>query len=276
MTVSTPPTLHFISGLPRSGSTLLSALLRQNPRLVAGVTSPVAMLCGNLLHSMSGATEFVSFFTDERRRAMVRGVFQSYYADVLGERVVFDTNRSWTGRLALLAEIFPRARVICCVRDVGWILDSIERLVRRNALQPSKLFNYKGGGSVYSRIETLMDPEKGLVGLPWSSLREAWFSEAAGRLIVVNYDSLAREPRRVLRALYEALEERPFEHDYDNVIYDEPVYDEDLGLPGLHRVRQKVGLEQRASCLPPDLFAKYADTAFWTNPRTNIRNVTVI
>ena len=33
--------LHFISGLPRSGSTLLSALLRQNPRVHAAMTSPV-------------------------------------------------------------------------------------------------------------------------------------------------------------------------------------------------------------------------------------------
>ncbi len=33
--------LHFISGLPRSGSTLLAALLRQNPRFSAGMSSPV-------------------------------------------------------------------------------------------------------------------------------------------------------------------------------------------------------------------------------------------
>ncbi|MBU0835751.1 MAG: sulfotransferase, partial [Gammaproteobacteria bacterium] len=30
------PAYHFISGLPRSGSTLLAALLRQNPRFHAG------------------------------------------------------------------------------------------------------------------------------------------------------------------------------------------------------------------------------------------------
>ncbi|MBD9680249.1 sulfotransferase, partial [Pseudomonas sp. PDM18] len=32
---------HFISGLPRSGSTLLSAILLQNPRFHAGMSSPV-------------------------------------------------------------------------------------------------------------------------------------------------------------------------------------------------------------------------------------------
>src|SRR3569832_2806671 len=35
---------HFISGLPRSGSTLLAALLLQNPRFHAGMTSPVGTL----------------------------------------------------------------------------------------------------------------------------------------------------------------------------------------------------------------------------------------
>ncbi|WP_333154680.1 sulfotransferase [Microcoleus sp. B9-D4] len=31
----------FISGLPRSGSTLLAALLRQNPRFHSAMTSPI-------------------------------------------------------------------------------------------------------------------------------------------------------------------------------------------------------------------------------------------
>lgn len=33
--------LHFISGLPRSGSTLLAGLLRQNPNFAAAMTGPV-------------------------------------------------------------------------------------------------------------------------------------------------------------------------------------------------------------------------------------------
>src|SRR5579864_2311140 len=239
------PNIHFISGLPRSGSTLLSALLRQNPRFHAGIVSPVAMLCGNLLHSMSGANEFSSFFTNERRRAVIRGVFASYYSDLPQKTAIFDSNRTWSARTALLADIFPEARIICCVREVSWILDSIERLVRRNALQPSKLFNYRSGGSIYSRIDMLMDPAAGLVGLAWSSLREAWFSESADRLAVIRYDSLAKQPRQILSALYEILNEAPFEHDFEHVAYDEPIYDVELGLPGLHHVRPRVEFEER-------------------------------
>ena len=268
--------IHFISGLPRSGSTLLSALLRQNPRFVAGVTSPLARLCSNLLHSMSGADEFASFFTTERRRAILRSVFGSYYADVPPECVIFDTNRTWSGQLPLLYELYPNARVICCVREVAWVIDSIERLVRQNALQPSKLFNYRAGGSIYSRVEMLMDSEKGIVGLAWSALREAWFSERANRLILIRYESLAQSPREVMERLYKELGEQSFDHDFDGLSYDEPAYDADLGLPGLHRVRPRVEFLERYTCLPPDIFAKYAEVNFWLNPKLNSRKVLVL
>ncbi|MFB8794955.1 MAG: sulfotransferase [Microcoleus sp.] len=48
---------HFISGLPRSGSTLLAALLRQNPRFHAAMTSPVGGLVERMLSAMSEDNE---------------------------------------------------------------------------------------------------------------------------------------------------------------------------------------------------------------------------
>src|SRR5579864_9070729 len=90
--------VHLVSGLPRAGSTLLCALLRQNPRFAAAMTSPVTSLVNALHPKMSGASEFAVFFDDERRRTLLRGVFEGYYAAVPAEHVIFDTNRSWTGR----------------------------------------------------------------------------------------------------------------------------------------------------------------------------------
>src|ERR1700722_2938833 len=109
--------VHFISGLPRSGSTLLSALLRQNPRFRAGVTSPLSGLCG-LLHQKMGNGEFSVFFDEARRISMLKGLFASYYVSIPHGQVVFDTNRTWTARMHLLALLYPSARVICCVRDI--------------------------------------------------------------------------------------------------------------------------------------------------------------
>ena len=79
-----------------------------------------------------------------------------------------------------------------------------------------------------------------------------------------------------MRRLYEELGEVPFMHDFDNVAYDAPAYDAELGMPGLHQVRRRVEFCPRETCLPPDLFAKYAEVNFWLNQKLNSRNVTVL
>jgi sulfotransferase len=268
--------IHLISGLPRSGSTLLCALLRQNPRFRAAMTSPVASLIGAVMPNMSGASGFGVFFNDERRRQILRGIFDSYYADVPDGHVVFDTNRTWTARAAVLGDLYPQSRIICCVREVGWIIDSIERMLRKNPLQMSRIFNFQPGGTVYSRVETLMNSENGLIGVAWAAFREAWFSEQAPRLIVVSYENLARQPAATMKRLYEELGEVPFAHDVDHVSYDEPDYDAHLGMPGLHKVHGKVEYRMRDSSIPPDIFAKYSDVNFWLRPEMNRKGVRIL
>ena len=63
--------IHFISGLPRAGSTLLSAILRQNPRFRAGMTGPVGSLVDAMLRNMSMSNETSIFITDAQRRALL-------------------------------------------------------------------------------------------------------------------------------------------------------------------------------------------------------------
>ncbi|NVZ27936.1 sulfotransferase [Pseudomonas gingeri] len=270
---------HAISGLPRSGSTLLSALLRQNPRFSAAITSPVAALVGATHAKMCGG-EFGSFFDDHKRGTILRAVVESYYTDQIAsmpeDRVLFDTNRTWTGRAALWGALYPPSRIICCVREVGWIIDSIERMLAKNPLELSRMFNFQPGASVYARAETLMNSDTGLIGLAWSNLREAWFSEQAKRLILVPYDHLVKDPRRTLERLYTELGQPWFEHDLQNVVYDEPDYDAQLGMPGLHTVRKTVEYQARPLCIPPDLFARYSATSFWNTAELNTHGVTII
>lgn len=93
--------IHFISGLPRSGSTLTAAILRQNPRFHAGMSSPVASLFENLIAQVSAGTELSTMVSLEQRERLLRGLFSSYYAD-RSEPVIFDTNRAWTAQLPAL------------------------------------------------------------------------------------------------------------------------------------------------------------------------------
>ena len=102
-------TFHFISGLPRSGSTLLAALLRQNPRFHAGMSGPVASLFEGVLGQVSAGSELSTMVNTDQRRRLLKGLFDSYYADHK-EEVIFDTNRAWTGKLPALMRCFPKPR----------------------------------------------------------------------------------------------------------------------------------------------------------------------
>jgi sulfotransferase len=180
--------IHFISGLPRAGSTLFAALLRQNPRFHAGMTSPVGSLFSALLRQMSQENETAVFIDDDQRARLLRACFDAFYADIHPEKLVFDTNRMWTTKLPALVELFPDLRMICCVRNPAWIIDSIERLTRQNKFEPSKIFNFDPGGTVYSRAEGLSSGT-GMLGFALNALREAVYGEHADRLLLVRYES---------------------------------------------------------------------------------------
>jgi len=263
---------HFISGLPRSGSTLLSAILRQNPRFHAGISSPVAGLASGVLNLVSAGSEFATLVDQQQRRALLRGLFDAYYG-ALDQEVIFDTNRVWCGRLPLLRDLFPDAKLIACVRNVAWVMDSIERLYRANPYDNTRLFNAIGGRStVYTRLEGLIQHDQ-MVGSAWAALREAYYGEQAGSMLLVDYDLLSRAPQQVIPLIYDFIGEPGFEHDFEHIDYDAVDFDLQLGVPGLHRVRAKVEFQARRTLLPPDLFDKYAQLSFWGDRNGSRANV---
>ena len=256
---------HFISGLPRSGSTLLAALLLQNPRFHAGMTSPVGTLFSTMLTQFSAGSEFGPIISHEQRRRLLGALFDSYYGDYADRDVIFDTNRMWCAKVPALIDLFPRAKIIACVRNVAWVMDSIERLYRANPYENTKLFvDDVERNTVYSRVDTLAQRNR-LVGFPWAALKEAYYGEHAKSLLIVDYDLLTQAPERVLQLVYEFLCEPWYAHDFENVEYDAPEFDQALGLTGLHRVRRRVSVEARRTILPPDLFEQYAKLSFWND-----------
>jgi sulfotransferase len=66
--------LHFISGMPRSGTTLLAGILRQNPVFHAAMSGPVASMVQALLMTFAPQNEGAIFVDDATRQALLREV----------------------------------------------------------------------------------------------------------------------------------------------------------------------------------------------------------
>jgi sulfotransferase len=250
---------HFITGLPRSGSTLLSAILNQNPRFHASITDPLASLVKGVIETSQNGPGMKSEVPIEKRKNLVRHLFEGFYEDT-DKEVIFNTNRAWTLLTGVTKDIFPKAKHIVCVRDINWILDSFELAHRRNPFSTNTATGDLSS-TVYDRALSLMD-DKGIIGFPYVGVKQAITGGDQSLLFILEYDQLTKHPEETIKALYNFIEEPYFEHDYNNVEASWDEYDAEIGIK-LHDVRKKVEYRKRDFILPPDILNKYAGMEVW-------------
>ena len=257
-------TFHMISGLPRSGSTLLSSILNQNPRFSAGISNPLNEVMTNAILAFS-LTGNKTQMDKEQRINVLSHIIDGYYEKDSAE-VVFNTSRNWTAFLPMMDLVRPEAKVICCVRDIFWVLDSFE--VLRTKDPTLHFFNNDQSESftknnVYTRTNAIF--EKGPLQIALDCLKQGFYSEYNSKLHFVEYNDLASNPEKTMQGVYNFIGEPYFIHDFDNVerAYDE--YDISIGQEGTHTVRKKVELINRPATLPQDLYDRYANKGyeFW-------------
>jgi sulfotransferase len=189
----------------------------------------------------------------------VRGLFDNYHN---GAEVAFNTNRGWGLLLSTVKAVYPEAKVLMCVRDIGWILDSFEVLQRKNPMSFTSMFSVDENTNVYTRCEALLGTGRTL-GFAYQALRQALVSEHKSSIMLIDYDTLASRPEWVMKAVYNFIGEQYFEHDFDNVAASYDEFDEDVQLPGLHTTRPQVSLQKRETILPDDVWQRVKGMEVW-------------
>ena len=252
---------HFISGLPRSGSTLLSAILKQNPRFTAGISDPLHDYARQILTTTHNSVGMETAVPIDKRKELIQGLFDTFYKN--GSEVCFNTNRAWTAQTPLIRDMFPNAKMLICVRDVPWILDSFEQLNAKNPYTIKALYHHQDLGTAYHRASTLMDPNNGFVAGPLACLKSGLYSNEKDMFCVIEYDALVKQPEQTMRIVYQFLGEPYYNHDYNDVedSYDE--FDEQTNIVGLHTIRKRVEYKARKPILPADLWQQHMISSFW-------------
>jgi len=257
---------YFISGLPRSGSTLLSAILRQNPDFYADISSKVSSIVSYAIENISKSIQD-AIIDEYQRKNILYGIFDGYYKHV-DRQVVFDTGREWTSKTFLIKELFPDTKIICCVRDIVSILNSFESIFSKNPLSNNKLL--KNTNDVYSRCFEMMNSENGIVGAPLLYLNEGYAANPQ-MIHFVEYENLCKNPEKTLNDIYEFLEMPYYSHDFENVEYSNKNFDFNCNVNNLHTVRKKVEFNPPKYILPLDIIKRYKEMnmEFWVKNKLN-------
>jgi sulfotransferase len=251
---------YFISGLPRSGSTLLSSILKQNPEFCADIASPVEALTGTAIDIVTSAESNLTV-TEDQRKNLVYGIFEGYYKH-RQEPVIFDSSRSWTKKTNFLRALFPYTKILCPVRDMVSILNSFEVISSKNPFHTKTLTEHKD--NVFARCDGMMNKNGGIVAGPWILLQEGYALNPE-MIHFIEYENLCKEPERTMRDVYEFLEKPYYSHDFENLEYSNENFDKACNLKDLHTVKRRVEYKPPRNVLPPEIVKKYKEMnmEFW-------------
>lgn len=263
-------TYHFLAGLPRSGNTLLSAILNQNPVIYSSPLSPLPTLMWNYERSLD-YIEQVNRNEENQIRAkeLLSSFFDTFYKNV-DKPVIIDREKDWgtPGNLDVLKKfVTPTPKIIITVRDILEIIASFIAmdagyLKIYTANSNAFLNNYRSPKD--SIAEYLMQPngdiDKALLGVA-----SAFYPENKGIFHIVEYNDLVTKPEETMSGIYKFLELPDYKHDFNNIKKVESDNDVVLGLPeNLHDVRKSLSKSSTSTDILSDYIKhKYSNMEFW-------------
>jgi len=242
-------TYYFMAGLPRSGSTLLSSILNQNPRFYSGPSSPVLSTMFSVENHLLNDELFHGYPKPEQAHLIISNVINHFYSDV-EQPVVIDKNRAWTARVPYIeGYIHQKAKIICPVRDIEEILTSMITMIRRNPYKEGnsrinfideQLIKLNIPISDDARCEYIAGPD-GILGQSIGAIVEGIDQGYGNCFHFLEYKELVNNPDKTLKKLYEFLEEEPYKHTFDNLSNHNRENDMNTyGLGDMHEVRSKL------------------------------------
>lgn len=213
-TVELTKSTLYVTGLPRSGSTLLCQLLGMHPDIYScGHSSPLQSILQILRHQLSD-NEFLLAQLDtdfeltyQRLLNMNRSVMNGWFAETDKDWVV-DKNRGWLMNIDMVNMLDPNFRMLVCVREPAQIYGSVEAQHQKTLLLdfPDHLASL----SRYARADKLFGTD-GLIGAPLKAIEALQDvpDERQQRLFYVVFEHLMQEPQAVMQSLYEWLNLTP-------------------------------------------------------------------
>lgn len=263
----TDKTIHFIAGLPRSGSTLLCNILNQNPRFHATSTSGILDIVLAIRNQWENVNEFKASPNKIGKNAVVKGILQNYYSTA-NKPVIFDKSRGWCSHIELAEFILDRkVKVLVPVRKITDILSSFEKLWRNQAHEwqfPQEKSNYFEWQTVEGRADIWMKNDQP-VGIAYNKIRDVISRGLSDRLLFIEFEHLTETPSKTLETIYNFLGEKQFEHDFNNVEQTTSENDDIHGIPGLHVIRpvvQPVPTDAK-EILGDGVIKRYSNAEFW-------------
>ena len=229
-----------LSGLPRSGSSLLSAILRQNPEINAGGRSGLLPLLWDINSAFNADA---APFLEANGKTELRGkTLNSLVANYHNSSKPFSVDKSafWThpnNRLLVKDYVKPQGKTIVLTRNVKDVMVSWVKV-------------YEDIISSFPPEEWIMKQET-FIELPILSITAAIDNGLGDDFCFVDYDDLICDTEEQLERIYNAWDLPYFKHDLSFIDVSNVEDDSFYGV-SLHRVRSVIERKNYDITLTPE------------------------
>ena len=260
---------YYLSGIPRSGSTVLATIISQNPKIYTTPTSPMLDLIQLNMENWARVSAAQKLHHPDQLKNILHGIFNSTYKHV-EQPIILDKHRAWPRNIQLITHITNRRpKIICTVRDIPEILASFISILERtgNSYIDKELIAANKPVTNTTRCRQLWER---YVNVPWTSLKIG-YENYRDCLHFVDYKEITETPEKAIDGIYKFLELKPFKHKFADLNNPQPENDESYGIKGLHDVRPVLKRVSPSAdkIIGPDLVKYYRDLKleFWkSNP----------
>lgn len=229
----------FLSGLSRSGSTLLGSLLNQNPEIYVSPTSPLLdLFCETELNLLNFKQNY-TFDYDVVSKNIHKNIPYSFYEHI-DKKIIIDKHRGWPKNINTAKNIItPNVKVICTYRPVQEVITSFIKLCNKD---PDNIvdFRLKENGMQITNDNRALYIWNELTYDVYDSLRYG-LKNHRECIHIVNYKNLVKNTQTELDKIYNFLNLPIYQHELQNIKNTcSEQKDEVWGFSGLHDVRPNI------------------------------------
>ena len=231
--------IYFLSGLPRSGSTLLGSILNENPEVYVSPTSPLLDLLCLQNEALNRVREQYTFNDAIQSESIYKALPKAFYQHINKPHII-DKHRAWA-RNIMPAQLHVNndPKVICTHRPVAEVVVSFLKLINKdpNNFVDNDLKRKRMTINTENRAKELWE---NYISDPWQSL-QIGLQNYKKTLHFVSYNDIIVDPVTTINSVYDFLEIERFQHQFDNISNScSESKDAAWRLKGLHTIRPRL------------------------------------
>ena len=275
-------TFCFLSGIGRSGSTVLASVLSQNPEIYVTATSLLLDLLWMTKDSWRNKiNQSKTHKVEAQLENIYKGVIQGTWAHV-DKPLIIDKHRAWPRNSTGIKQMFgiEKPKIICTVRDVASCVASFITLIEKNPGTESAVDQLLKSRGLPLTLENRCDCIwSDFLQNVYESMWIGW-NECREHLLVIDYEEITGQTGQTLKRIYDFIDQPYYAgHDLEHIANAAPENDIFWGFDGLHDIRPRMAKVSRpAEEIIGDYAKRFAGMDFWrqNNPPMHLPSAQLI